>query len=173
MYINKNNGKTIVEVIISMVIISLLMVSLVGIFKILLNVDIKERDESYKNITMEKIVLEIEKNMEIAVDFKIINYSFYLPNSFQYPKKSLSKGNILIINHNYLEEHKLKECVSLFYLNQNLLTVFPGFIENGFVFLNKNESTVISKKISGHFLKENYLIILKGEVSTNEFRKEF
>lgn len=164
MYIKKNKGVIFIEILCSLIIIIFLMeLSMVflGYFNIIFT-----KKNIGKNIEKERVFNYIRRKNKISQgNIKIYLEETLLPEILdeKYLHNSRSKGNIMIISHDFLQDKKIKKRAYIFYIYRDRLYYYEGKYFDKII-KRQTIGDILLEEINGNFkddenaIKFNYYI---------------
>lgn len=172
MYIDKNKGFSIIEILFTLVIVSVIFQILFYYLKYI-NIERKIQMNRFRFNKDIKLILEgINTSIYESLEYKIYkqdNINSYI----DYSKPSVNNGNILIIEKYIPGEYKFTN-IEIYYFEDNIITSFLGKRRR------KNEINVelesrenIMKNFKINFKLEDYGVSMEGYYLNEKFKKEF
>lgn len=165
MYINKNKGITIIETLVSFLLIAVFFQG-VYIFSKSLS---KSKNLDYKEMSVRNEVdiymYKIQKRMKESYRYEILdrNEIDYFLNL-----NGVNSGNILVIEEYNKEKYPIKEFLGKIYIFKNKrLEVYQGKKSGENMYIDKNTLEILQENIEGNFEKTPFGIKIrckKGEV---------
>lgn len=175
MYINKNkkSGFTLIEAISNIFILSLLLLILFKITNTLVDTKEKSKEIFILSLKTELLMKNIQKNLDVSLDFKITRRDSYLNPYLTYPKESLEKGNLLILKIGTIKNNVIVDEILVYHILLNKIYMVRGKSLGTSIYLdikNLDEGLKIS---SSYFLLQEYGLSLEGKVGDTNLKKEF
>lgn len=172
MYIDKNKGFSIVEILSTLIIITIIFQILFYYLKYI-NIERKLEINRFRFNKDMKLILEgINRSIYESLEYKIYNLdriNIYI----DYSKPSLKSGNTLIIEK-YIPREELYSDIEIYYSEDNTVVSFSGKRKR------KNEISIdlgsrenIIKNLKVNFNLEDYGVSIKGDYLNEKFKKEF
>ena len=172
MYINKNKGFSLIEIVTTLTIV---MVIFQVIYVYLREINNEKKRELYRfsyNKNIKLILDRIDFSLYESLEYKIYNIN-EINSYIDYTKPTLKIGNVLIIEKYVPWEEKYTE-IEIYYYKLNSLYSFSGKRKR------KNEIAVlvgtrekILKNLDINFYLEDYGVSMKGVYLNEQIRKDF
>lgn len=172
MYINKNKGFSLIEIISTLVVITVIFQILFYYLKYM-NIERKLEINRFRFNKDMRLMLEgINLSIYESLEYKIYNLD-KINSYMDYSKPSLNSGNTLIIEK-YIPEEESFTDMEVYYCEGSTITSFSGKRKR------KNEINVeldsrenIIKNLKVNFNLENYGVSMEGYYLNEKFKKEF
>lgn len=172
MYINKNKGFSLVEIIVTLI-ASILVFQVLYFYLDEINSEKKQNFYRLRfNKDMKLILTKINNSIYESSNYKIYNL-FQMNTYIDYTKLSLKKGNTLIIEKYISLEERYTE-IEIYHFIDNSIYSFAGKK------IRKNEITVflesrerILKNLNIDFKLEEYGVSMEGFYLNEKIRKDF
>lgn len=169
MYINKNKGTTLVEMIVVFFIITIILQTFY-IYIRHINIENKRVFKKIQEKMNSEIIFnKIQNSMYESYTYKIYQYS-NMPKVIDYSRESLKEGNMLLIEK-YIAYQDETE-IEIYYQTSNLIKSYYG-LKNTQNEIRKIEGgdTILSKVKIRFYLKE-YGANVEGFYFSQEYKKE-
>lgn len=162
MYINKNRGVSLIEVVCSVVIFSILLQVLYTFFGVIS----RERDLYLKNfkrnLNRELIFLKIDENLKRESEFKVYTNKNIL-NIFNYEKKDEDRGEVLIFKVYSPEDGIDMYRAKLYMIENHNLIYKSGKFKDNIIIIDNSSEEILEKNIEGIFIKREYGVEFYGK----------
>lgn len=172
MYMNKNKGFSIVEVLSTLVVITIIFQILFYYLKYI-NIERKlemNRLRFNKNI---KLILEsINTSIYESLEYKIYNLE-RINVYIDYSKPSLKNGNTLIVEK-YIPGEESYSDIEIYYSEESTIISFSGkYKRKNIINVELESRENVIKNIKVNFSLENYGVSMEGYYLNEKFKKEF
>lgn len=172
MYIDKNKGFSIIEILFTLIVITTIFQILFYYLKYI-NIERKlEMNRLHFNRSMKLILEGINTSIYESLEYKIYNLD-RIKSYIDYSKPSLKSGNTLIVEKYVPREESYSE-IEIYYSEGSTVISFSGKRKR------KNEIGVdlesrenIMKNIKVNFSLEDYGVSMEGYYLNEKFKKEF
>ncbi|MGL5278378.1 MAG: hypothetical protein ACRC8M_04745 [Cetobacterium sp.] len=172
MYIDKNKGFSIVEILSTLAVITIIFQILFYYLKYI-NIERKLEMNRFRFNKNMKLILEgINTSIYESLEYKIYNLdkvNFYI----DYSKLSLKNGNTLIVEK-YVPGEESYSDIEIYYSEGSTITSFSGKRKRKneiYVELGSRESVIKNLKVN--FSLEDYGVSMEGYYLNEKFKKEF
>lgn len=168
MYMDKNKGFSLTEVIFTTLLFSLIFQNLY-LYTSTLN---KEKSGYLKKIMVkensELLFIKIQNSMYESLTYKIYKEN-NLGKIIDFSKPTELEGNSLIIEKYLTEEKSVAE---IYYFDENYMTSMKGEIKNKVIIVEQDSKQKILRKINCKIYLEEYGISIRGRFLNENFKKE-
>lgn len=172
MYIDKNKGFSIIEILSTLVIITIIFQILFYYLKYL-NIERKLEMNRFRfNKNMKLILESINTSIYESLEYKIYNLE-KINVYIDYSKPSLKNGNTLIVEK-YIPGEESYSDIEIYYSEDSIITSFSGkYKRKNMINVELESRENIIKNLKTNFNLEDYGVSMEGHYLNEKFKKEF
>ena len=172
MYIDKNKGFSIVEILSTLVVITIIFQILFYYLKYI-NIERKIEMNRFRfNKNMKLILKSINTSIYESLEYKIYNLE-KINVYIDYSKPSLKNGNTLIVEK-YIPGEESYSDIEIYYLEDSIITSFSGkYKRKNMINVEIESRENIIKNLKANFNLEDYGVSMEGHYLNEKFKKEF
>lgn len=172
MYMNKNKGISLIEVVATL---SISMIIFQSLYFYLKEINYQKKQEFYRlyfNKNIKLILEKIDRSLYESLDYKIYNLE-EIRNFIDFKSESLKSGNTLIIEKYIFLEENYKE-IEIYHHIDNSIYSFSGKRKgNGGIGVSMESKEKILKNLKIKFNLEKYGASLEGFYLNEKIQKDF